>query len=310
MQFNVEMPASAEFATADAVRRIGQALEAAGFAGAGYTDHPAPSRKWLERGGHATLEPFAALAFLAAVTTRLRVMTYLAVLPYRNPLLTARAVATVDRLAGGRFTLVAGTGYLRSEFAALGRPFEERNQRFDEAIDVLRQVWTTDEFVYMGSDFTSIGQAFDPPPLQLPHPPIWIGGASRRARERVAAFADGWAPLMVPKSFARTIRTASLVQISDLEVAWQEVRAMAAAAGRDPARLSLQVEGAVDAATMVADAPAALENIAELERVGVTHMNVRLPTGSLDAAADAIKAFGECFVRSQTAFDTAAGRQV
>jgi alkanesulfonate monooxygenase SsuD/methylene tetrahydromethanopterin reductase-like flavin-dependent oxidoreductase (luciferase family) len=123
LQFTLEMPAGTEFATASAIQRLAAALEDAGFWGAGYTDHPAPSRRWLDSGGHATLDPFAALSFLAAVTARLRLMTYLAVLPYRNPFLTARCVATVDRLSGGRFTLVAGCGYLKSEFAALGCQF-------------------------------------------------------------------------------------------------------------------------------------------------------------------------------------------
>jgi probable F420-dependent oxidoreductase len=297
VHFNVELPAAAEFATSGAVGRLGRALEKAGFAGAGYTDHPAPSRKWLERGGHATLEPFAALSFLAGVTTTLRLMTYLAVLPYRNPLLTARAVATVDRLSGGRFTMVAGTGYLRSEFAALGRPFDQRNERFDEAIEVLTTVWTTDEFAFEGSDFTAIGQALEPRPLQLPHPPIWVGGTSRRARERVARFGSGWAPWLVPAEFAGTIRTAPLEGISALAAAWQEVREMTQAAGRDPSSLSLQVEGGSDAASMLADADAAADRIAQFEQVGVTHMNLRLPTGSVAAALDAIEGFSARFIK-------------
>src|SRR4051794_11154911 len=79
------------------------------------TDHPAPSKKWLDHGGHETLDPFAGLAFFAAVTSRVRLMTYLTVMPYRNPLLTARSMTTVDVVSGGRGTFVLGTGYLRSE---------------------------------------------------------------------------------------------------------------------------------------------------------------------------------------------------
>jgi probable F420-dependent oxidoreductase len=296
LQFTLEMPAGSEFATAGAIQRLAAALEDAGFWGAGYTDHPAPSRRWLDSGGHATLDPFAALSFLAAVTTRLRLMTYLAVLPYRNPFLTARCVATVDRLCGGRFTLVAGCGYLKSEFAALGCQFAERNERFDEAIDVLRQVWTTGELAYQGRDFTAGGQVLDPPPLQLPHPPIWIGGGSRRSRERAAAVGDGWAPLMIPPAFARTTRTAPLHSVGALAARWQEVQQLARAAGRDPAGLALQVDGVGTIESMLADVPAALDRLATLESAGVTHVVVRPPAGSLEAALAGITGFGAAII--------------
>ena len=88
-------------------------------------------------GGHQTLDPFVALAFAAAVTKRLRLLTYLAVVPYRNPFLLAKAAATLDRLSGGRFILGVGSGYLKTEFFALGVDFDERNALFDEALDVL-----------------------------------------------------------------------------------------------------------------------------------------------------------------------------
>ncbi len=141
MKFSIEMSVRGEAAEPAAIVATARAAERAGFSMLGYTDHPAPSRKWLEGGGHSTFDPFAGLCFLAAVTERVGLMTYLAVLPYRNPLLLAKSVATVDRLSGGRFTMVAGTGYLRSEFSALGRSFENRNELFDEAVDVIRNVY-------------------------------------------------------------------------------------------------------------------------------------------------------------------------
>ncbi|HEX3960632.1 MAG TPA: LLM class flavin-dependent oxidoreductase, partial [Trebonia sp.] len=88
-------------------------------------------------GGHQTLDPFVALSYVAAVTSRLRLLTYLSVLPYRNPMLLAKAAASVDIVSDGRFILGAGVGYNKSEFHALGVDFDERNALFDEALDVL-----------------------------------------------------------------------------------------------------------------------------------------------------------------------------
>ena len=149
------------------------------FAGIGFTDHPAPTERWLKAGGHDALDPFAALSFCAAVTDTLRLIPNILVLPYRNPFLVAKAVATIDALSGGRFTLSVATGYLRGEYQALGVDFDQRNARFDEAIEVILGVWSEDDFAYEGSTFTARGQTANPKPHR--HPPIWIGGNSRQS---------------------------------------------------------------------------------------------------------------------------------
>jgi alkanesulfonate monooxygenase SsuD/methylene tetrahydromethanopterin reductase-like flavin-dependent oxidoreductase (luciferase family) len=128
MRINVEMPLHDGACEPDVQRTLAGAFEEAGFGALTLTDHPSPSLEWLRAAGHSTFDPFAGLTFYAAVTRRIRLMTHLAVVPYRNPLLMAKSIATVDRLSGGRFTLIAGTGYLRSEFLALGRSFEDRNE--------------------------------------------------------------------------------------------------------------------------------------------------------------------------------------
>ena len=114
------------------VADIAVALERADWNGLSFTEHPAPGANWLERGGHQSLDPFIALAGAATVTTRLKLLSYLAVLPYRNPLMLAKTSATLDRISHGRFILGAGAGYLKGEFKALGVDFEERNALFDE----------------------------------------------------------------------------------------------------------------------------------------------------------------------------------
>jgi probable F420-dependent oxidoreductase len=290
VKFTVEMSVRRHAAEPDAIAAVARAAERAGVDMIGFTDHPAPSKKWLSTGGHPSFDPFAALAFVAAVTERVRLMTYLAVLPYRNPMLLAKSVATVDRLSGGRFTLVAGTGYLRSEFSALGRELDDRNERFDEAIEVLRHVFVDDDFRFEGSDFTTRGVAQDPLPVQLPHPPIWIGGSSRASRQRAARIGDGWAPLLTSEAFARTVRTATLPTLDDLAHAIRDLRELVVAEGRDPDRMAVQFDGlGVVGGT---DAAAVRERVDELERIGVTHAVLRPPNEPTDVVVEAFERFG------------------
>ena len=148
-------PYNPELTTKDALTRFCQVAEAAGFAGVGFTDHPAPTHRWLSAGGHDALDPFTALSFCAAVTDTMRLIPNIVVLPYRNPFLVAKASATLDVLSGGRFTLAVATGYMRGEYKALGVDFEQRNALFDEAIEVIRGVWSEDAFAHEGSTFSA-----------------------------------------------------------------------------------------------------------------------------------------------------------
>src|SRR3984957_6004396 len=173
----VAHPYNPEFLRKPTLPRFSLAAEVAGFSGIGFTDHPAPSERWLAAGGHDALDPLTALAFCAAVTNRLRLIPNILVLPYRNPFLVAKAGATLDALSDGRFTLAVATGYMRGEYKALGVDFEQRNALFDEAIEVIRGVWSEDEFAHEGSTFSAKGQTANPKPT--PHPPIWIGGENR-----------------------------------------------------------------------------------------------------------------------------------
>ena len=116
----VSHPYNPELVTPEAVVRFARAAEAAGFAGIAFTDHPAPSDKWLKAGGHDALDPFTALAFIAGVTKEIRLIPHIVVLPYRNPFVVAKTTATLDILSGGRFVLSVASGYLRSEYRALG----------------------------------------------------------------------------------------------------------------------------------------------------------------------------------------------
>ena len=185
---------------------VAVAVEAAGFDGFALTEHPIPGANWLAHGGHQTLDPFVGLAFAAAVTERIKLLTYLAVAPYRNPFLLAKSAATLDRCSNGRFILGIGTGYHKTEFFALGVDFDERNALFDETLDVLPKAWSGEPFDAEGLHFTAKNVMQRPRPTQNPIP-IWIGGNSKLTRRRVAARAQGWMPMGIPEEMAKTTRS-------------------------------------------------------------------------------------------------------
>ncbi len=148
-------PYNPELVSGEGIATVAAAAEAAGIHGFGFTDHPAPSQRWLEAGGHDALDPFVALGFAAASTTTLRLIPNIVVLPYRNPFVVAKSGATLDLLSGGRFTLAVGVGYLKREFAALGVSYDERAELFDEALQVIRTVWTGDDISFEGKHFSA-----------------------------------------------------------------------------------------------------------------------------------------------------------
>jgi probable F420-dependent oxidoreductase len=205
-----------EFTTLDAVREVGAVIERAGFAGGNVTDHPAPTGRWLDAGGHHAQDPFVMLSLLAAHTRTARLRTSILVLPYRNPFITARAVATLDVFSGGRVSLGVGAGYLKGEYRALGVDFERRNDIMDEYVKALKAAWTADEFTFEGTGYQALGNRILPRPLQKPHPPILIGGNSKRALRRAAELGDAWNPFLVSGTVTATSRTAEMSSVEDI----------------------------------------------------------------------------------------------
>ena len=302
MNYSVTYPLTAhpynpEFTTKAALTRFCQVAEEAGFAGIGFTDHPAPTERWLKAGGHDALDPFAALAFCAAVTDRMRLIPNILVLPYRNPFVVAKAAATLDALSDGRFTLAVATGYLRGEYRALGVDFEQRNARFDEAIEVIRGVWSEEDFTYEGVTFSAKGQTANPKPV--PHPPIWIGGNSRMSRWRVARYGDGWSPFPAPKVLSTTAKTPSLESVDDLRPMLNELWQFMEEAGRDPKSIDIAFgTGAGGSPGSDSFNPEAqLAGDEELASLGVTWSGAGVPGDSLAHALEALVRFGESVIR-------------
>ncbi|HEY1969130.1 MAG TPA: LLM class F420-dependent oxidoreductase [Pseudonocardia sp.] len=307
MRFTVQYPIAQgsydpAFLDPEVMTRFAQTAERAGFSAIAFTEHPAPSQKWVDGGGHDALDPFAALGFCAAVTKRLLLMTHLLVLPYRNPLLAAKGAATVDVLSGGRLVLGAGSGYLRSEFAALGVDFAERGELFTEAIEAMRGIWSTEGFRFTGRHFTALGQTALPRPVPRPqpdrHPPIWIGGNSVTARRRVASSAQGWTPLINDRTAAATTRTALIDSPARLAEAVSQLRELTEQAGRDPAAITVQVESPDSRAW--ADQPDLdqhRQHLGQLAAAGADWFVVDPPATDVEAGLDALLRYGEEIAR-------------
>jgi probable F420-dependent oxidoreductase len=274
---------------------VASAAEAEGFDGFSLTEHPVPSARWLASGGHQSLDPQVALAFVAAATSRLRLLTYLAVAPYRNPMLLAKSAATVDKVSGGRFTLGIGAGYQKSEYYALGVDFEERNTLFDEALDVLPLHWSGQPFSYQGRHFDAREVVSLPRPVQDPIP-IWIGGNSKLSRRRAAQRAQGWMPMPTSPELSATSRTAAIADEQQLAGMIREVQELAAEAGR-PAVDVLWSYGGIWSARPDDDAERHRETIAGLEATGVTWVAITTESRSSKATIDFIEAFGATYLR-------------
>jgi probable F420-dependent oxidoreductase len=274
---------------------VATAAEAAGFHGFGFTDHPAPSQRWLEAGGHDALDPFVAMSFAAARTSTLRLIPNIVVLPYRNPFVVAKAGATLDLLSDGRFTLAVGAGYLKGEFAALGVAHAERNELFDEALEVITSIWTGDDISFEGRHFNARGITAHPRPTSTPHPPIWIGGNSGRARQRVVDHGDGWCPFAAPASIAQTSRTAALDTPELLAEVVDDLHRRLDTAGRDPGSIDISFTCSDGGSPGDADfdADQHLAGLDRLASIGVTWVQVGLPGDSLDHVLETVQRYGE-----------------
>ena len=182
------------------------------------------------------LEPLTAVTYLATVTERISVGTSVLVIPYRNPVFTAKALATADYLSGGRVILGAGIGWWREEFAGLGVPFEERAARTVEYLNIMKEIWTKPRVAFQGR-FARVAEAggVRPHPVQRPHIPIWIGGHGDGALRRVVQVGDGWHPL--------GLRPPVALYPPEMAAAVRRLRDMAAAAGRDPKTITITFKG-------------------------------------------------------------------
>ena len=227
-------------------------------------------------------EPLALLSFVAARTSRVRLGTSVLVLPYHNPIRLAKTAATLDVLSGGRLILGVGVGAIESEMEALGTPFKERGAFTDEAIAVMRELWTNDSPRFDGLYSRFAGMPFSPKPLQKPIP-IVIGGVSRAAIRRAARSGDGWQPLgFAPDALAREMVT---------------LREEARACGRDPAAIPVAIStslgtGARGRHALGGKPAEILENARAFARIGVDTLVISITTSDPREAREALEMVG------------------
>ncbi len=204
MDVGVFVPLGNGNARPDLVRALGPAVEERGFESIWVAEHVvlfddyasqypySPDGRFPGGGETGLLEPFAALTYLAAVTDRVRLGTGICLVPQRNPVYTAKQVADLDVLSGGRVDFGVGVGWLREEFEVLDMPFERRGARTDDHLAVMRSLWTDDVSEHHGELYDLPPCRMYPKPIQRPHPPIHVGGESAAAKRRAARLGQGW----------------------------------------------------------------------------------------------------------------------
>ena len=283
-----------EFCSAEAVSAVARAAERSGFDAVAVTDHPMPQDEWMRSGGHHALDPFVALSFAAAATTRARLLTFIYVLPYRNPFLSAKAAASLDVLSGGRFVFGVAAGYLEPEFQALGVDFAERDDLADEAIRAMKLAWTRTGVEFEGRHFRCHRHTQLPHPVQQPYPPIWVGGNSRRAIRRAVELGDGWMPIFNPATHAGRRRTPAIESPADVRARIEYAHALGSACGRrTPLEVTITARGLAAFGTPAFDRDGFLAEAAELGAAGVTGLAVNLPAASRAEHVERVERFGE-----------------
>jgi probable F420-dependent oxidoreductase len=307
MRYGFYLPTRGATATSDAIDTLVRRGEDLGFASVMIADHvvfpvtiaskyPYTADGRFPGGGDAMDLP-TLMAFVAAKTRRLRLVSSVMILPYRNPVVTAKALATVDVLSNGRITVGVGVGWLREEFQAVGAPdFDRRGAVSDEYIRIFKTLWTTSPASFKGEFY-----AFDeirclPQPVQKPHPPIWIGGHSRAALRRVAKLGDGWHPVGA--------NPAVPLPAAELRAMLDELARLTEAEGRDPRALTISYKAPVyDADRPVAagetrrpftgSAAQIQDDIGAFERLGVSELIFDFRRESLSESVERMERFAE-----------------
>ena len=203
----IHLPQAGPAASGEAMRQAAVLAEELGYSDVWVSDHVAVPTGADYPPSAYVFEPLVALTWVAAYTKRVGLGTTVLVLPMRNPLIVAKMVASLDHLSGGRVILGIAAGWLEAEFNALGVPFAERGQRTDEAIDIMRRVWTDDHITadYPVHNAHFVSMRTKPQPQR--HLPLWIGGHADVALRRAIAVGDGWhGAFLSPEQTARRVK--------------------------------------------------------------------------------------------------------
>ncbi|MFQ5871178.1 MAG: LLM class F420-dependent oxidoreductase [Candidatus Geothermarchaeales archaeon] len=197
MKFGVILPNYESWASKEAIVKVAEKAEGLGYDSVWSTDHVLVPRRWEHPYGHL-FESLTTLSYVAGITEHVSLGTSILVLPARNPILVAKQVAALDKLSEGRVILGIGVGWLSDEFQMLRAPFHSRGRLANEAIRLMRILWTEENPRFDGEFYSFQDPAFHPKPAQKGGPPIWIAGNSKPALKRAARLGDGWHPTGIP----------------------------------------------------------------------------------------------------------------
>ena len=305
MRYGFYLPTRGHTATPEALETLVQRGESLGFSSVMIADHLVFPVSIKSRypytvsgdfpGKGDVLDQLALMTFVAAKTTRLRLVTSVMIVPYRNPVLTAKALATIDVLSKGRVTLGVGVGWMREEFEALGAPdFDRRGAVTDEYIRIFKTLWTQSPASFKGEFYRFDALHARPQPVQKPHPPIWVGGHSKAALRRAARLGDGWHPVGA--------NAAVPLPPAELRVLLDELYRLTEAEGRDPRSLTISYKAPVYDLTQrqlsgaerrpFTGGPAQIaEDIAAFARLGVSEIVFDFRSESLAESLERMDSF-------------------
>ncbi|WP_428484231.1 LLM class F420-dependent oxidoreductase [Rhodopila sp.] len=290
MQIGFNLPVSGPMATAEVMANTAQLGEALGFDYLTLTDHvalpdtSAPGYPYSTTGefyspdpGHR-MEQLTAAAWVAAKTSKIRLVLAVMVVPHRPAVLASKMLATIDVLSGGRLVVGIGAGWLKVEIEAVATtPFADRGAVTDEYMDAMRTIWTQEKPGFHGKHVHIDGLLIDPKPVQKPHPPIWVGGESGPSMRRAARIGDAWYP--IGSNNAHLLDT-----LPRLQAGIGRLRDLTEAAGRDPNAIGVTYRvkrhgqpapSATDGNRKLFTGTVAntIEDIATLEAIGVTALD-------------------------------------
>ena len=293
MKFGVTIPNNWGIEDPQQVLAFGPMAEELGYDSVWVMDHLFNNGYIRERlGGKPYYNPLATLSYLAATTKNVLLGTSVLVLPYHNPIELAKYTATLDQMSGGRVTLGVGVGAMTEEFNALGISMKRRGSLTNECIAIMKELWTKEDPSYHSRRWNFSDLKFSPKPLQKPHIPIWVGGASPGALERAATMGDGWHP--------------SGVVAEDYSISRRNIQELAMAAGRDPesltwsARVEVEAHGAPSSDRAASRARISGSNvdqmiagIAAYQTAGVEHVVLALNTGEVARITDLMETISQ-----------------
>jgi probable F420-dependent oxidoreductase len=263
MRFGVHLVAAGKVIEGEKIARMARRAEELGYDSVWVSDHIifptvlrspypySPDGKLPLDPTLPLLEPFTVLSYAAAVTKTVKLGTSVVIVPYRDPIVTAKIVSSLDVLSGGRFIFGVGVGWLEEEFRVLRQNLNDRAAQTKEALLAMKACWTQEDPEFHGKFFNFSGIKFAPKPVQKPYPPIWFGGNSLPALKRAVEQGDGWHSVwMTPEEVAGAAKT---------------LRELCAKAGKDFARFPLTIN-------VNHKVPLTVENVKKYEEAGISMM--------------------------------------